>query len=379
MEYREFRAEVTSAEGNHLSGILAPFSSETVIGRLDRGGWREEIAPGAFAKALQEGDTVLLCDHDMSKPLARMSAGTLRLEERDGALHFDADIVDTSYARDVLANVRAKNKKGMSIGFEPVKDEWRDAAGRPATRRTGTHRILREVKLPEGSVVTNPAYKDTSVYARDDSAALLEERERAANAPEVTVTGTDYTDMAAQLIRAYNDLPEELQRAVVVIAEERASSIDAATRRLYAKKGWALEDGSYPIPDVAHLHAAAILAASGHGDVPAAKALIRKRAKELGVDVTSLPGFGKESKAEDAEPEPRDDPDGKEYAAMAAAIKQLHGVDGADEAIRTLRAQLPRGYEQEPEPSTPDEEKGNRALIDIAEIRRRESSRALSL
>src|SRR5690242_20394655 len=172
MEYREFRAEVTSAEGNKLSGILAPFGSETTIGRMDRGGWREEIAPGAFTKALREGDTVLLCDHDMSKPLARMSAGTLRLEERADGVHFDADIVDTSYARDVMANVRAKNKKGMSIGFEPVKDDWYHDDGSPATRHDGTRRVLREVKLPEGSVVTNPAYKDTSVYARDASAAL---------------------------------------------------------------------------------------------------------------------------------------------------------------------------------------------------------------
>jgi HK97 family phage prohead protease len=306
MEYREFRAEVTSAEGNHLSGILAPFNSETIIGRLDHGGWREEIAPGAFTKALQEGDTVLLCDHDMSKPLARVSAGTLRLEERDNALHFDADVVDTSYARDVMVNVRAKNKKGMSIGFEPVKDEWRDDEGRPATRRTGTRRTLREVKLPEGSVVTNPAYGKTNVYARDDSAALLEERERDADA----IVG-DY----------------------IVILEDRASSIDAATRRKYAAKGWALHDGSYPIPDEDHLHAAAVLAASGHGDVEAAKALIQRRAKELGVDVTTLPGFGKESKSEGLPGESRD---------------------------------------QEPGASTPEHEDPDRALRD-AELRRLES------
>lgn len=66
----------------------------------------------------------------------------------------------------------------------------------------------------------------------------------------------------------------------------------ASDRRNLAKKGNALEDGSYPIPDKAHLHKAATLAATGHGDVPAAKRLIRKRARELGVDVSTLPGFG---------------------------------------------------------------------------------------
>lgn len=42
--------------------------------------------------------------------------------------------------------------------------------------------------------------------------------------------------------------------------------------------------------DERHLHSAAVLAAAGRGDV--AEALIRRRARELGVDVRSLPGFG---------------------------------------------------------------------------------------
>ena len=66
----------------------------------------------------------------------------------------------------------------------------------------------------------------------------------------------------------------------------------AEERRKSASKGEALPDGSYPIPDKKHLHSAAVLAASGHGNVSGAKRLIRKRARELGVDVSSLPGFG---------------------------------------------------------------------------------------
>lgn len=70
------------------------------------------------------------------------------------------------------------------------------------------------------------------------------------------------------------------------------ASETAAGRRKAAKAGHALPDGSFPIEDVKHLHSAATLAASGHGNVSAAKALIRKRARELGVDVNTLPGFG---------------------------------------------------------------------------------------
>ena len=57
----------------------------------------------------------------------------------------------------------------------------------------------------------------------------------------------------------------------------------AAERKKHAADGNALPDGSYPIPDKDALRRAAILARSGHGDVKAAKRLIARRAKELGV------------------------------------------------------------------------------------------------
>jgi hypothetical protein len=74
----------------------------------------------------------------------------------------------------------------------------------------------------------------------------------------------------------------------------------AEGRKKAVGAGHALPNGSYPIEDKKHLHSAAVLAASGHGDAAAAKALIRKRARELGVDVTTLPGFGGQ-KDEDGE------------------------------------------------------------------------------
>jgi hypothetical protein len=224
----------------------------------------------------------------------------------------------------------------MSIGFEPVKDEWRDDEGRPATRRTGTRRTLREVKLPEGSVVTNPAYGKTNVYARDDSAVLLEARERDAD----TAGDRSVADLAVDyLLQAYSELPEEVQRAAEAVAEARAASVNTADRKALATKGHALPDGSYPIPDIAHLHAAAVLAASHHGDFKAAKELIRKRARELGVNTDNLPGMGTND---------GDKPEDK-------------------------REELPgESREQEPDTSTPEHEDPDRALRD-AELRRLES------
>lgn len=57
----------------------------------------------------------------------------------------------------------------------------------------------------------------------------------------------------------------------------------ADRRRELAGQGNSLPDGSYPIPDKDALRRAAILARSGHGNVGAARRLIARRAKELGV------------------------------------------------------------------------------------------------
>jgi hypothetical protein len=69
-------------------------------------------------------------------------------------------------------------------------------------------------------------------------------------------------------------------------------SVTQAERDKAHAAGNSLPDKSYPINNAKQLHSAAILAASGHGNVSAAKALIRRRAKELGVPLESLPGFG---------------------------------------------------------------------------------------
>jgi hypothetical protein len=54
-------------------------------------------------------------------------------------------------------------------------------------------------------------------------------------------------------------------------------------RRSLAKKGQALDDGSYPIPDRDALRRAVVLIKSGHGRVKEAMALAIRRAREMGI------------------------------------------------------------------------------------------------
>jgi hypothetical protein len=72
----------------------------------------------------------------------------------------------------------------------------------------------------------------------------------------------------------------ELEKALTYVIKRNVS---AAERKRLASEGKALPDGSYPIANAEDLHNAATLARSGHGNVAAAKRLIAKRARELGV------------------------------------------------------------------------------------------------
>lgn len=85
--------------------------------------------------------------------------------------------------------------------------------------------------------------------------------------------------------------PTYLGRMVALAAPAGESASD---RKSLAAKGWALEDGSYPMPDSKHVHSAAVLAVSKHGNWKAALRLIPKMAKIHGVKLSSLPGFGSE-------------------------------------------------------------------------------------
>jgi hypothetical protein len=98
-----------------------------------------------------------------------------------------------------------------------------------------------------------------------------------------------YTDIKRHLANRAADLgvthliPKDWNVMMAVRAEAEMAGYDTAERKDMASKGLALADGSYPIKNAHDLHSAMILARSGHGDVAAAKALIRKRAKDLGV------------------------------------------------------------------------------------------------
>lgn len=84
-----------------------------------------------------------------------------------------------------------------------------------------------------------------------------------------------------------DDVSEDVYKAIsddeAAVLGKDHREFSAEERRHQAAQGNSLPDGSYPIPDTDALRRAAILARSGHGNAAAARRLIARRARELGV------------------------------------------------------------------------------------------------
>lgn len=136
---------------------------------------------------------------------------------------------------------------------------------------------------------------------------------------------------------------ELCKSAGLVFKAHRKFSSDE--RKKLASEGNALEDGSYPIPDEDALRRAAILARSGHGDVAAAKRLIAKRAKELGV-ANPLASDAQKDAPEGVEDPTSAAPEPQEETVTKAAVSEIvkeavaEAIKAAGERTEALAAEL---------------------------------------
>lgn len=178
-ELRFFVAQELRATGSDkqpkVEGYAATFS-----GIADLGSFKEKIAPGAFTRTLADGDEVVcLFNHSDDMLLGRLSAGTLTLRQDDKGLRFSCELPDTSVARDVYANLKAGNLRECSFGFVidgPDGEQWSQMPDGSMLR------TLVSVRLFDVSVVTFPAYDNTSAAARNILPDDIEKRMRAVRA-----------------------------------------------------------------------------------------------------------------------------------------------------------------------------------------------------
>ncbi len=163
--------------GKRLVGYAAVFNKLSV--ELGWSRFRERIAPGAFIETIKSDDIRALVDHDSSRILGRNVARTLRLQEDEEGLLSDIDVPDTSVGRDALISVSRGDISGMSFAFQTLSESWDygdDDSDEPPIR------TLNKVKLFDVSIVTYPAYPDTSVGVRSLERWLKEQEPTGAGA-----------------------------------------------------------------------------------------------------------------------------------------------------------------------------------------------------
>lgn len=159
--------QTREADGNlYIDGYFAVFGGQYWL-------WDEAyetIDPGAFDLEADK-DVRALTNHDTTLVLGRTTVGTLILRVDERGLF---GTITINQADQDAVNLYERVKRGdvsqCSFGFE-ILDEWMERVeGMP----TVWH--LRKVRLFEVSVVTFPAYEETSVNARKAEIETAEKR-----------------------------------------------------------------------------------------------------------------------------------------------------------------------------------------------------------
>jgi uncharacterized protein len=123
-------------EDGSFEGVLASYNT------VDLGG--DKILPGAFTKTMQErgNEIPMLWQHDPHTPIGKLSL----VDSATGLMVKGKLLVDeVPQAKIAYALLKAKVIKGLSIGYDTIKDSIENDV-----------RQLKEVRLWEGSVVTFP-------------------------------------------------------------------------------------------------------------------------------------------------------------------------------------------------------------------------------
>ncbi len=158
----ETREDGTATVGGYAAVFHRANDAGTEYGLWE--GASERIMPGAFDRALSEGDDVrALFNHDANVVLGRTSAGTLRLSTNRRGLRYDVDLPDTQAATDLAKSISRGDINGSSFGFIVEDEAWRKEGGQEI-------REVRGVRLFDVGPVVFPAYASATAGVRSEDA-----------------------------------------------------------------------------------------------------------------------------------------------------------------------------------------------------------------
>ena len=153
----------------YISGYFSVFNS---IYELFPGA-TESVAETAFDGALSD-DIRCLVNHDTTLVLGRTKSGTLTLKTDSRGLWGEVNINPKDHdAVNLYERVKRGDVDQCSFGFDILEEEFED-------RGDSVHWTIKKVRLYEVSVVTFPAYQDTSVSARNRQLSEIRKKTTAA-------------------------------------------------------------------------------------------------------------------------------------------------------------------------------------------------------
>lgn len=161
----EFHTRTDDTGDLYISGYFSVFNSTYELWP----GATESVAETAFDEALSD-DIRCLIDHETRLVLGRNKAGTLTLKTDSRGLWGEVKINRNDQdAMNLYERVKRGDVDQCSFGFDILEETFED-------RGSSVHWTIRKVKLYEVSVVTFPAYTDTSVSARKQDLETIKKR-----------------------------------------------------------------------------------------------------------------------------------------------------------------------------------------------------------
>jgi HK97 family phage prohead protease len=243
LEPAQLRA-ASAADGEEgvgrLVGHFAVFNTPTEINNYWEGHFREQIAPGAFAKTFRERAAQIRCiyEHGHDPMFGRKPIGPPEVlrEDKTGA-YYEVPLYDNELNRDYLVPAARDGQLGASFRFQVIRetrDEKPADGGIPMV-------TIQEVKLIEFGPCPFGAYDDATAGVRsiadlqlwesldDDGRRTLAElaerartlrtpeTEAALGAPEVDGAAPQHTEEPARGHSSDLTTPEERRRRLLQI------------------------------------------------------------------------------------------------------------------------------------------------------------------
>lgn len=189
--YVNIRLANQDEQSRRIEGVAAVFESWS-----EDLGFREIIKKGAITEdVIKNSDIIMNYNHNDENLLARsrFGEGTLEVTLEDDGLHIAFEAPKTQLGDDMLYHLRAGNLNAMSFAFTISPDD--DAQRWYEDNGVLYREILKIDRLYDTAIVNNPAYEDTSVFARSIDLA----NEARKNIQKRNMNEQEYLDKIAEL------------------------------------------------------------------------------------------------------------------------------------------------------------------------------------